>query len=208
MHRDLKPSNIRIDGHGKPHILDFGLARGIDGRRLAKATDRTGPGSFLGSVRWASPEQVDKKYGQVGERTDVYQLGVVFYHPFKHGLSFGTKFVLLLTIPGGVGLVVFLSGEGVGRIQNMIGQLTQQQTNNTIIDDRTEEAIDEPKHTGVSAEFPTEAVHVAPVQAMYVDDSQPDILHPPFNGLLMASLTGASTDPSDLQSLPKPKVFE
>ena len=55
MHRDLKPSNIRIDSHGVPHILDFGLAKAAtnesDGGHI------TITGQFMGSLPWASPEQ-------------------------------------------------------------------------------------------------------------------------------------------------------
>jgi len=85
IHRDLKPSNVRIDQHGEPHVLDFGLAKGTVGQTVEKEKFLTQSGSFLGSIPWASPEQIDPKFGNVGKATDIYQLGVVFYQVFKNG---------------------------------------------------------------------------------------------------------------------------
>ncbi|WP_417847155.1 protein kinase domain-containing protein [Thalassoglobus sp.] len=81
-HRDLKPSNIRIDRHGEPHILDFGLAKGIEAGTIVNGDLKTESGSFVGSVNWASPEQIDKRFGKISLRTDIYQLGVVFFQVF------------------------------------------------------------------------------------------------------------------------------
>ncbi|WP_197440965.1 protein kinase domain-containing protein [Thalassoglobus neptunius] len=85
IHRDLKPSNIRIDRHGEPYVLDFGLAKGTDGQSSIDSNLKTVPGSFVGSVPWASPEQVNRKFGKISAKTDIYQLGVVFYQVFASG---------------------------------------------------------------------------------------------------------------------------
>ena len=77
IHRDLKPSNIRIDDEGEPHILDFGLAKVATGD--APASLMTMTGQFIGSLRWASPEQAEGKPGMIDLRTDVYSLGVILY---------------------------------------------------------------------------------------------------------------------------------
>jgi len=80
IHRDLKPSNIRIDSRGDPHILDFGLARvstaGDGGIQQASITMT---GQFMGSLPWASPEQVRECETDIDVRTDVYSLGVILY---------------------------------------------------------------------------------------------------------------------------------
>lgn len=74
-HRDLKPSNILIDAAGEPRVIDFGLAKPLSD---LKDSDATQTGQFVGSLQWASPEQVRGDSG-VDLRTDVYSLGVVLF---------------------------------------------------------------------------------------------------------------------------------
>jgi tetratricopeptide (TPR) repeat protein len=77
LHRDLKPSNILVDDDGRPHVLDFGLAR------LPEVTDPallTLTGQFLGSPAWCSPEQIEARPSAIDVRSDVYSLGVILYH--------------------------------------------------------------------------------------------------------------------------------
>ncbi|MHC5111164.1 MAG: serine/threonine protein kinase, partial [Planctomycetota bacterium] len=76
IHRDLKPGNILIDGEGRPHLLDFGLAKIAEPEGV---TAMTQTGQFVGSMPWASPEQAEGRTDQVDTRTDVYALGVVAY---------------------------------------------------------------------------------------------------------------------------------
>ena len=73
LHRDLKPANILVDRERTPHILDFGLARQAD------ASDATRSGEFLGTLRYASPEQACAEPDQIDIRTDVYSLGVILF---------------------------------------------------------------------------------------------------------------------------------
>ncbi len=77
IHRDLKPSNIRIDNDGKPHILDFGLAKLSLGD--SDASMMTVTGQFIGSLQWASPEQAAGMPDKIDLRTDVYSLGIVLF---------------------------------------------------------------------------------------------------------------------------------
>jgi serine/threonine protein kinase len=88
IHRDLKPSNIRIDESGSPHLLDFGLAKILDATGNGRTDDvppaythsMTMTGQFVGSLPWASPEQAEGAPHKIDIRTDVYSLGVIFYH--------------------------------------------------------------------------------------------------------------------------------
>lgn len=78
LHRDLKPRNIRVLSTDEPRVLDFGVARGLVASG-ASATQVTSEGQFVGSLAWASPEQVTG--GQdVDVRSDVYSLGLMLYH--------------------------------------------------------------------------------------------------------------------------------
>ncbi len=75
LHRDLKPSNVLIDAHDQPRIMDFGLAKQLDGESTL-----TIPGQVLGSPNFMPPEQTGMKHGKVGRHSDVYTLGGVLYY--------------------------------------------------------------------------------------------------------------------------------
>jgi serine/threonine protein kinase/tetratricopeptide (TPR) repeat protein len=71
VHRDLKPQNVMIDKEGNARILDFGIARSVEGKGI------TGAGVMIGTPEYMSPEQVEGK--EVDQRSDIYSLGVILY---------------------------------------------------------------------------------------------------------------------------------
>jgi tetratricopeptide (TPR) repeat protein/tRNA A-37 threonylcarbamoyl transferase component Bud32 len=74
VHRDIKPSNILIDDTGRPHLMDFGLAR-----RQTAESKLTREGELIGTPAYMSPEQARGEACRVDGRSDVYSLGVVLY---------------------------------------------------------------------------------------------------------------------------------
>jgi serine/threonine-protein kinase len=79
VHRDLKPENIFLAGGSVSavRVLDFGIAKVLDGASLDKIKSLTASGEVLGTPEYMSPEQV---WGQrVDARSDVWSLGVVLY---------------------------------------------------------------------------------------------------------------------------------
>jgi serine/threonine protein kinase len=74
LHRDLKPSNIMVDGDGKTHVTDFGLAK-----RFTHDHDITQTGAILGTPAYMAPEQASGGRGSTGVHTDIYALGAILY---------------------------------------------------------------------------------------------------------------------------------
>jgi serine/threonine protein kinase len=77
LHRDLKPANIVAHDFGggtRTHkIVDFGLVRDVS----SESTRLTAAHQFVGTVTYASPEQMFG--GEVDARADQYSLAVVVY---------------------------------------------------------------------------------------------------------------------------------
>ena len=82
IHRDLKPANIKLGSDGQVKILDFGIAKRIDGaddpaEGSSLANDETEPGAIIGTVSYMSPEQARGR--PVDRRTDVWAFGCCLY---------------------------------------------------------------------------------------------------------------------------------
>ncbi len=75
VHRDLKPSNIMVTPLDEVRLLDFGIAKLLDGPEPGRDHTRTELRAF--TLHYAAPEQIRGE--PVTTMTDVYSLGVVLY---------------------------------------------------------------------------------------------------------------------------------
>lgn len=70
LHLDLNASNILVDQYGFPKIIDFGLT-GLTTNGVAPSA------SFIGTRVSIAPEQAMPGTGVIGNRTDIYALGLL-----------------------------------------------------------------------------------------------------------------------------------
>lgn len=81
IHRDLKPQNIMRDKAGRILVMDFGLARTVEGDGMTQT------GALVGTMEYMSPEQALAK--DLDQRSDLFAVGLILYEllsgvtPFK-----------------------------------------------------------------------------------------------------------------------------
>jgi hypothetical protein len=77
-HFDLKPQNILLK-NDIPKITDWGLSRLL----TMQGTTTIGI-----SLPFAAPEQFSTRYGKKDARTDIWQIGILFYHLLTNDIPF------------------------------------------------------------------------------------------------------------------------
>ena len=103
VHRDIKPENLLLTKKGQVKVADFGLCRDLDSDRHHV----TQPGVTMGTPLYMSPEQAR---GQaMDHRSDLYSLGVTYYHMLAGHPPFRAETALALAMKHVVDTPVDLS---------------------------------------------------------------------------------------------------
>ena len=94
VHRDLKPANVKVTGDDTVKVLDFGLAKAVEGD-AASADFSNSPtisrmatqaGVLLGTAAYMAPEQAKGK--PVDRRADIWAFGCVLYEMLTGRMAF------------------------------------------------------------------------------------------------------------------------
>ncbi|MGL6076299.1 MAG: tetratricopeptide repeat protein [Fimbriiglobus sp.] len=84
IHRDLKPQNIMIGRFGEVQVMDWGIAKRVDGQVShaehpstvdSERDVNTTWGTMVGTLAYMPPEQAECHHGEVGPWSDVFGLG-------------------------------------------------------------------------------------------------------------------------------------
>ena len=71
IHRDLKPQNIMRENTGRILVMDFGLARTVEGDGMTQV------GALVGTMEYMSPEQALAT--PLDQRSDIFTAGLILY---------------------------------------------------------------------------------------------------------------------------------
>ena len=86
IHRDLKPQNIMRDKAGRILVMDFGLARTLEGDGMTQT------GALVGTMEYMSPEQALAK--ELDQRSDIFSAGLIFYELLTGQMPFRAESAL------------------------------------------------------------------------------------------------------------------
>jgi serine/threonine-protein kinase len=93
VHRDIKPENLLLTRKGQVKVADFGLCRDLD---AGSDTHLTQTGVTMGTPLYMSPEQAQGH--PLDHRSDLYSLGVTFYHMLAGSPPFRAETALALAL--------------------------------------------------------------------------------------------------------------
>ena len=86
IHRDLKPQNVMQEQGGRILVMDFGLARTMEGDGMTQT------GALVGTMEYMSPEQALGK--ELDQRSDIFTAGLILYELLTGQMPFKAESVL------------------------------------------------------------------------------------------------------------------
>ncbi len=124
IHRDLKPQNVMRDQTGRILVMDFGLARMVEGDGM------THTGALVGTMDYMSPEQALAK--TLDQRSDLYAVGLIFYELLTGSMPFAADSVLASLIKRTQERVVPVSDHDraiPGSVSNIVSKCLERDVN-------------------------------------------------------------------------------
>lgn len=81
LHCDVKPANVMVGEFGQVHLMDWGIARLVEGAPTSDddADDTGRHAAVIGTAAYMSPEQARGARATLDARADVFALGAVLY---------------------------------------------------------------------------------------------------------------------------------
>jgi serine/threonine protein kinase len=194
IHRDIKPANIFMTTRGQVKVLDFGLAKFTSVKQQGDASARaaaetttesgdshlTGPGEFVGTVSYMSPEQACGR--PLDCRSDLFSFGVVLYEmatgtqPFRGETSAVIFEAILNRVPvSPLHLNPDLS-PGLDRIIKKALEKDLELRYQSAIELRTDfqRALARPETRASTVESDLNKEHIGEVALLYKRNAQPD----------------------------------
>lgn len=120
LHRDLKPQNVMREDAGRVVVMDFGLARTMEGDGMTQS------GALLGTMEYMSPEQALGK--ELDQRSDIFAMGLIGYEmltgtmPFKADSAIAS---LLMRTREQAPPILKVDGTIPGALSDLIGKCLQ-----------------------------------------------------------------------------------
>jgi len=84
IHRDIKPANIVVDTQGRVVVVDFGIARKLEGEKRLTQT-----GMLMGTPQYMAPEQIEGR--PIDGRCDLYATGLMLFEMLAGRVPFDGK---------------------------------------------------------------------------------------------------------------------